>query len=108
VIVPKSQHAVALRLQKIRTPCVSFGLFIMLAAIELDNEFQVVTEEIDDVTAKVDLPTEVCARWSEPITQVPPQLSFRVGWDTAHCARTSFIAWHDIAIAHCPNPCIGF
>jgi hypothetical protein len=63
VIVPESQHAVAVRIEKIRPYCVSNHLLIasMLSAIELNDETQIMICEICKVGSDRRLAAEVGA-----------------------------------------------
>src|SRR5688500_11221443 len=58
VVVPVSDHPVALRFQYGGPARVVLGLFGMLSAVELDDELRQRADEIDDVRADRNLPAE--------------------------------------------------
>ena len=72
VVIPVAQHAIAVRFEN---PCalfVSNHSLCMLAAINLHDDALGVTREIRDVAPDSNLTAEVCARYREFVTQVPP------------------------------------
>src|SRR5579863_7164302 len=57
--VPKSQYAIALRLEKFGSSRVAFHLLRVLSAVDFDDDVQIMAGEIDDVAAKTHLPPKV-------------------------------------------------
>ena len=51
LVVPKSQHTIAFRFQKLRPHRVAIHLLCMLSAVNLNDDLQFMTGEIDDVLA---------------------------------------------------------
>jgi hypothetical protein len=59
VVVPKSQYTIAFGFQKLRPLCVATGLLRVLSAVKFDHNFQTMTGKIDNVTAEMNLATEM-------------------------------------------------
>jgi hypothetical protein len=54
-----------------------------------------VTGKIDDVAANPNLATEMSARGTNSVAQVPPELPLGFGRSSAHRARETTLGWHD-------------
>src|SRR5579872_1632983 len=60
--VPKSQYAIALRLEKFGPSCIAFRLLRVLSTVDFNDDLQIMAGEIDDVAAKPHLPSKMRGR----------------------------------------------
>ena len=63
IVVPKTQHAIALTFEPTRSHGISFGVRrkTVLRAIDFDNEMRGHTGKVDDIVSDWHLPAEVSA-----------------------------------------------
>ena len=83
IVVPKAQHPVAFALDQLRSS--GIDSFIMLPAVDLDNQPDAVACEVDDILAERDLSPE--ARAGEILPQEPPHQLLSVRRIAAQAAR---------------------
>ena len=74
--VPEAQDSEPLAPQEIRSADLSFRLVVVLAAIDLDNQLGIVTDEIGDVASNRHLTSESAAI-QLPSTEHAPQFGLR-------------------------------
>jgi hypothetical protein len=76
----------------------------MLTTINLNYEFEVMTDEISNVMAQMYLPTKMSVGRSEAISQMPPQFALCIGRRRTHRAGAHPVDRNDTTVAACPNP----
>src|SRR5439155_13571185 len=86
IVVPVAQDSITVRLKHSCAFRVGGRCHAMLTAIDLHDDSFRVACEIDDVASDLNLPPEMGACCSESVTQMPPQLPFRLRWHGTHLA----------------------
>jgi hypothetical protein len=109
VVVPKSEHAIAMRVQKFRSSLVGRHLpgLGVAGAVNLDDKSACVTTKIHKVAADSALPAKVRA-FEAGFAKMPPQFSFRrrhhaaelAGKRHPHVVTSCLIS----AARHAPHP----
>jgi hypothetical protein len=84
LVVPVAQYKIALRFEKLCACCVGYRSRRMLSAIHLNDDARRVAREINDVTPKPNLPPKMCVCQRQAMTQVPPELPFRISRRSTH------------------------
>ena len=108
IIVPESQHAIAARIEELGSRRVGDHLIIvpMLAAVDLDNEPQIMARKVYIVRPNCCLTTKMRSLRSNA-TQMPPELSLsnsHVATKLA-CARNARVRFARSALwCQCPRP----
>jgi len=63
VDIPETKHTIALPLQKVRAPLIIVTAFEMLTAVEFDDQSGLRTDEVADIAADRNLPSEAEAAY---------------------------------------------
>ncbi len=90
-VIPKADDAITLRLEKFRPPRIPFSLFRVLTAVDLDHDLESVVRKINDVVTESNLSAKMGCWYWQPMTQMPPKLSFGFGCIKPHRASAHFI-----------------
>jgi hypothetical protein len=85
VVVPESQHAIALTLQGFATPLVVRQCIEVLSAIQLDHQPRRHTDEVHDIAGQRILATELVAVQLLPAQKIP-EAAFGIGAVVAQAA----------------------
>ena len=92
-----------MRLEDSRALLVSSRLYSVLTSIDFNDKPVRVAHKVSDVSADLYLPTKMCARYREPVAQVPPQFAFRFRRRGTHLAGKPPLRRNDRAFALGPD-----
>ena len=93
VVIPESKHEITHRLEDSRSVRITFALLAVLTAIELDDQFGIRAEEIDDKAVDLHLPLELPSIQAT-IAESKPQQSFCIGLIAAQSPGESGFRCH--------------
>jgi hypothetical protein len=76
----------------------------MLAAIDFDNELELVIGEIGKIRPNLDLPAKMRSLQIQPMPEMPPEFTFRFGRFLPHAAREYLLRWRLGSVGTRPYP----
>ena len=103
IVVPKSEHAIPARLEKLGSPCIGEHLptLGMTLAVKLDDEPALVTAEINKIATDRRLPAKMRA-FKPSFAKMPPELLFGRRQDPTQLPRQR----HALVLLALPSPAI--
>jgi len=95
-------------LQTIRALLIFDDFRAVLTAIDFDGKLRMVTREVNDIRANLNLSAKVGTRQGQAMTQVPPEFTLGVGRRFPHAPRKSALRRRDRSISSRPDAFVVF